>query len=242
MREHGPARCRPCVAVSRKHGNAHCAPGPSPRVRAFPARLGWAQPKRATDRGRAPAAADGRQCRRQEMLRLRVRAGLMGRACGARGGSTPCLGAASAESGRPYRQRRQPASCRAAAVSCTTAARSRTVMVTASIHSAARRSALCPRREQAMAPRAQVHACDLTILRCMCMCVCVCVCVCVLLCLVATCALLATGSTALDIMPASKKATPVINPSHDAASMVVCQSVPAHASTLLAATWTWPAP
>ncbi|MGB1592806.1 MAG: hypothetical protein ACPIOQ_08640 [Promethearchaeia archaeon] len=34
-------------------------------------------------------------------------------------------------------------------------------------------------------------------------------------------------------MPASKKATPVINPSQDAASMVVCQSVPAHASTLL---------
>ena len=162
MREHGPARCRPCVAVSRKHGNAHCAPGPSPRVRAFPARLGWAQPKRATDRGHAPAAADGRQCRRQEMLRLRVRAGPIALPVGARGGSTPCLGAASAESGQPYRQRRQPASCRAAAVSCTTAARSRTVVATASIHSPARGSALCPRREQAMAPRAQVHACNLT--------------------------------------------------------------------------------
>ena len=99
MREHGPARCRPCVAVSRKHGNAHCAPGPSPRVRAFPARLGWAQPKRATDRGHAPAAADGRQCRRQEMLRLRVRAGPIALPVGARGGSTPCLGAASSSRG-----------------------------------------------------------------------------------------------------------------------------------------------
>ena len=45
----------------------------------------------------------------------------------------------------------------------------------------------------------------------------------VLLCLVATFALCATGPTALDIMPASKKATPVINPSQDAASMVACQ-------------------